>query len=68
MDASHSTWFGSLLDQFRAAIEAEEFAGKEARDALQCVRVIETAYSSAGSGCREIPLVSGRNDELRAVS
>lgn len=54
-DASHSSWFAALFDDFRAAIERRDFAGKEAQDALMCVHVINTAYRSARAGC-ELPL------------
>jgi predicted dehydrogenase len=55
-DASHKEWFGSVLDRFGAAIRDGEYVGREARDAVLCVRVIETAYASARSGCVEMSL------------
>ncbi len=57
MDASHVTWFNSLLDQFKAAIAAGEWVGREAREAFLCVQLITTAYASAKEGSRELPLV-----------
>jgi predicted dehydrogenase len=57
-DASHVTWFGSLLDQFARAIATNEYVGKEANDALRCIELITTAYASAEDGCREHPLPS----------
>jgi predicted dehydrogenase len=56
MDASHVTWFRSLLDQFRHAIASHDYAGAEAREAYLCVKTIETAYASARSGSRELAL------------
>ena len=56
MDASHVTWFRSLLDQFKKAIATGDYAGGEAREAYHCVKVIETAYASARSGSRELSL------------
>jgi predicted dehydrogenase len=56
MDASHSGWFASLFDRFANAIDQGDYAGKEAREALLCVQLIETAYRSARNGCRELPL------------
>jgi predicted dehydrogenase len=56
MDASHVTWFRSLLDQFGRAIATHEYVGAEAREAYLCVKLIETAYASARSGSRELPL------------
>lgn len=56
MDASHVSWFNSLFDQYRAAIAAGDFAGKEAEEAWRCVSLIETAYRSASERCRELEL------------
>lgn len=56
MDASHVGWFGSLFDEFKKAIDEEEFVGRAARDAFQTIRLIETAYASAKQGCRELRL------------
>jgi predicted dehydrogenase len=56
MDASHTRWFNSMFDQFRAAIDSGDFAGKEAQDSFRCIEIITTAYRSAAEGCRELPL------------
>lgn len=56
MDASHVKWFGSLLGSFAGSIEKREFVGAEAKDALACVQLIETAYASAEEGSRELVL------------
>lgn len=56
MDASHVSWFNSLFDQFRGAIERDEFVGKEAREAYLCIQLITAAYQSAQQGCRETVL------------
>ena len=56
MDASHTTWFNAMFDAFRAAVDAGDFAGRDARDAFRCVELITTAYRSASQGCRELPL------------
>jgi len=56
MDASHVTWFNSLFDQFKTAIQEGDFVGKEAREAYLCIQLISTAYRSAQDGCRELPL------------
>jgi myo-inositol 2-dehydrogenase / D-chiro-inositol 1-dehydrogenase len=55
-DASHAGWFGAILDRFGAAIAAGEWVGPDARDAVLCVRLIETAYASSRSGCVEMSL------------
>lgn len=55
-DASHASWFDSLFDDFRAAIEYGDFAGKDAQEALLCVQLIHVAYQSAREGSRELSL------------
>jgi predicted dehydrogenase len=55
-DASHKEWFGAVLDRFGEAIGGHEYVGREARDAVLCVRLIETAYASARSKCVEMSL------------
>jgi hypothetical protein len=56
MDASHVTWFNSLFDQFKEAIEKKDFVGKEALESYRCIELITTAYRSALEGCVELPL------------
>jgi len=56
MDASHTKWFNSLFDQFKDAIAQGDFAGRELREALACIQIIETCYRSNAEGCRELPL------------
>ena len=56
MDASHSTWFGTLFDDFRQAIARGEFVGREAWEAYLCVQLITAAYRSAAGGSRELAL------------
>jgi predicted dehydrogenase len=56
MDASHVSWFNSLFDQFKAAIEKGDWVSREAREAYRCIEIITTAYRSAQEGCRELPL------------
>ena len=58
MDASHVSWFNSLFDQFKKAIQEADFVGKEAREAYLCIQLITTAYRSAAEGCRELPLAA----------
>jgi predicted dehydrogenase len=57
MDSSHVTWFNSLVDDFKGAIERKEFVGREAEEAFLCVQLISTAYASARDGSKELPLV-----------
>ncbi len=56
MDASHVSWFNSLFDQFKKAIDDHDYVGKEARDAYYCIQIISKSYQSAQEGCRELPL------------
>jgi predicted dehydrogenase len=56
MDPSHTLWFRSLFEQFAAAVAAGDWAGTEAETSLRCVELITTAYASAESGSRELPL------------
>jgi predicted dehydrogenase len=58
-DASHKEWFGAILDRFAAAIDNHEYVGADARDAVLCVKLIETAYASSRSGCVEMSLSPG---------
>ncbi|HXU02257.1 MAG TPA: Gfo/Idh/MocA family oxidoreductase [Polyangia bacterium] len=56
MDSSHVTWFNSLFDDFKGAIDRSEFVGREAEEAFLCVQLISTAYASARDGSKELPL------------
>ncbi len=58
MDASHVGWFSSLFDQFKKAIETNDFTGHEAREAFLCIQLIDRAYASAAQGSRELPLAT----------
>ncbi len=60
MDASHTGWFNAMFDQFLAAIDSGDHAGREAQDAYRCTEIIEGAYASAADGCRERPLGAPR--------
>jgi predicted dehydrogenase len=56
MDASHTRWFNSLFDQFRAAMRSGDFVNRELREAVACIQIIETCYRSSAEGSRELPL------------
>jgi predicted dehydrogenase len=56
MDASHVSWFNSLFDQFRQAIDQRTWVGKETRESFLCIQLIDAAYRSAADGCREVSL------------
>ena len=55
-DSSHAAWFNSLFDDFRRAIDDNDFAGQEAQEAFLCVNLIQMAYRSARKGGRELLL------------
>ena len=57
MDASHTRWFNSMFDQFKAAMRAGDFVNRELREAVACIQIIETCYRSSAEGSRELPLV-----------
>jgi hypothetical protein len=67
MDASHVHWYGTLLDQFKAAIAEDDFVGLEAQDSFRCIELITTAYRSAQEGSRELPLGVALPDGLRSL-
>jgi predicted dehydrogenase len=56
MDASHVSWFNSLFDEFKLAVASSDFVGRNAYEAFRCIDLIMTAYRSAMSECRELPL------------
>jgi predicted dehydrogenase len=56
-DSSHASWFNALFEDFREAIDCDDFAGKEAEQAALCVQVIDTAYRSAREDSRELPII-----------
>jgi predicted dehydrogenase len=60
MDASHVTWFNSLLDGFAGAIDHGDYVGQEAEEAFACIQLIMTAYASSREGSREIALPEHR--------
>ena len=55
-DASHVSWFNSLFEQFRAALEEGRWVSPETEDALVCLQVIDAVYRSAANGSRDLPL------------
>jgi predicted dehydrogenase len=64
MDASHSAWFCTLLDDFSSAIARNDWVSRETQDALRCVELIGAAYASARSGAKEVSLPSARLIDL----
>lgn len=56
MDASHVSWFNSLFDEFKVAVQNDDFVGKHARESYLCIQLITAAYESAGQGSREVEL------------
>ena len=66
MDSSHSRWFDSLFDEFRTAMDGENYVGAEAQTAYECIRLIEAAYASAAD--RSCEVVIDRLDALPIVA
>lgn len=56
MDSSHSSWFDSLFDEFRVAIDEDDYAGADAHTAFECIQLITAAYTSAAQQSREITI------------
>jgi predicted dehydrogenase len=56
MDASHTQWFNSLFEQFKAAMHGGDFVNRELREAVACIQVIENCYRSSAEGSKELPL------------
>ena len=56
MDSSHISWFNSLFDSFKQAIQTNDFMNKEIMEAWLCIQAITTAYASAEQGSIELPL------------
>lgn len=56
MDASHVTWFNSMFDEFKEAIDRHEYVGKDTQEAFRCIELIDASYRSAQAECREMPL------------
>ncbi len=61
MDSSHVTWFNSLFDDFKGAIDRRDFVGKEAREAFLCVQLITHRLRV---GARGVPRAAARRSEL----
>jgi predicted dehydrogenase len=56
MDSSHSTWFNSLFDNFRAAIATGSYVSDDTRIARECIRLIQAAYQSAENSSMQVEL------------
>lgn len=54
MDASHVRWFGSLHEDFLAAIAARDVRNHQLIDAIRSVELIEAAYASARAASRSV--------------
>ena len=56
MDAGHGGWFGTLVEEFCDAIDASDYVGRDAIDAMACIHAITAAQRSSEQGGRAIPL------------
>jgi hypothetical protein len=66
-DASHATWFGSVLEELEVAIRRRDIANTRVEDALRCVEAIDASYRSARNGGHEVSLRAGETS-LRTVT
>ncbi|MGZ3789364.1 MAG: Gfo/Idh/MocA family protein [Bacteriovorax sp.] len=46
MDSSHVSWFNSMFDKFKLAIETDDFVNQEIMDAYHCIAAITKSYES----------------------
>jgi predicted dehydrogenase len=46
MDSSHVSWFNSMFDKFKIAIDEHDYQNKEIMDAYFCIQSIMKAYES----------------------
>jgi predicted dehydrogenase len=56
MDSSHVGWFNSLFDEFKHAIEKNEYVGIETLESLRCIQLIQMGYLSAKEDSRMVSL------------
>ena len=56
MDSSHVSWFNSLFDDFRVAIDANDYVSDDLRTSRECVRLIQAADESAAQQSRQVTL------------
>lgn len=62
-DTSHVSWFSSLFDQFKTAINNKDYVNSELIDAYTCMSVIESVYASSKNNSQETPVaVYGENE------
>jgi predicted dehydrogenase len=66
MDASHAEWFKALQIEFVGAIRSGQWIGQEARDAVMCVQLIETAYASARADGKQLAIGAERAAVVKA--
>lgn len=56
MDSSHTTWFNSMFDKFKRAIDENDFFNDEIRDAYFCIKTIMKSYESIQNDSMKINL------------
>jgi predicted dehydrogenase len=59
MDASHVQWFDAMFQQFKTAIQRNDYVSKDTYDSFFCIEAITAAYRSAETGCLEVALSQG---------
>jgi predicted dehydrogenase len=58
MDSSHVTWFNSMFDKFKEAINNNDFRNSEITDAYFCIQAIMKAYESIENNSEKININS----------
>jgi hypothetical protein len=58
MDSSHVTWFNSMFDKFKVAINNNDFRNSEITDAYFCIQAIMKAYESIENNSEKININS----------
>ena len=56
MDASHTTWFNTMFDQFLICIAEDDFLNSEIKESYMCMEVINQCYSSGDQAGTSVPV------------
>ena len=56
MDSSHVSWFNSLFDLFRKAINSDDYVSQELKESYLCIQAITKAYESSAKNSQELAL------------
>lgn len=56
MDSSHMSWFNSMFDKFKKAIDSEDYLNKEIIDAFFCIKTIKKSYESIERNSQKVSI------------